>query len=245
MSNEELVARIQRGERDKLLELWEQVERFVDMKAGKQVRALKGLGGVETEDLYQSGFIALVAAVDSYEADGGMSFLGWLSFHLKHAFSEAGGYRTNRRFLDPLHRSLSIDISVKGKDDKTVPLAYLMPDDGAVQAFQEVEDRVFVEQLRAVLDAALEELPDNQAETLRRHYYAGQTKTRAAAAMGVSREASRRWERKALLALSQRRDLQQFVEERTPYYMRGDARSGERTTELIVIKREELARGKL
>ena len=46
MSNEELVALIQAGERDKLSELWGQVEHFVYMAAGKRARALKGRGGV-------------------------------------------------------------------------------------------------------------------------------------------------------------------------------------------------------
>lgn len=245
MSNEELVARIQSGERDKLQELWEQVEKFVDMQAGKRARALKGFGGVEAEDLYQSGYIALVAAVDSYEADGGSSFVGWLALYLKTAFAVAGGYRGHRRALDPLHRAGRIDIPIKGKDDTTVPLEYLMPDDGAVQAFQEVEDRIWLEQLHDALDAALNALPDDLADILRRSYYIGQTKNQIADALGIGRATVVRHKKKALTSLSRRRDLQQFVEERTPYYMRGDARSGERTTEMIVTRREELAQGKL
>lgn len=150
-----------------------------------------------------------------------------------------------RRALDPLHRAGSIDIPIKGKGDTTVPLEYRIPDDGAVQAFQEAEDRIWLEQFHDALDAALNTLPDDLADILRRSYYIGQTKNQIADALGIGKATVVRHKKKALLSLSRRRELQQFVEERTPYYMRGDTRSGECTTELIVIRREELARGKL
>ncbi len=67
MTNEELVALIQSGERARMGELWEQAERFVSRQAGKRARALNGFGGVTEEDLYQSGYLALVAAVDSFD----------------------------------------------------------------------------------------------------------------------------------------------------------------------------------
>ena len=65
-TNEELAVMIQNGERDKLPELWDQVKRFVRLKAMRRSRSLDGFGGVTWEDLYQSGYIALVAAADSY-----------------------------------------------------------------------------------------------------------------------------------------------------------------------------------
>lgn len=68
MTNEELCALIQAGERDRLGELWEQVEKFVSMMAGRRARQIGGFGGVTAEDLYQSGFLAVVAAVDSYDS---------------------------------------------------------------------------------------------------------------------------------------------------------------------------------
>lgn len=52
MGNEELVALIQDGERDRLSELWEQVERFVALQARRRVLFSGGLGGVEVDDLW-------------------------------------------------------------------------------------------------------------------------------------------------------------------------------------------------
>lgn len=76
MTNEELVSLIRAGERDRMGELWQNVERFVWQQAARRI--LLGADGVTVEDLYQSGYLALVDAVKSYEVRRGMAFLGWL-----------------------------------------------------------------------------------------------------------------------------------------------------------------------
>lgn len=51
MTNEELVALIQAGERDRMPELWEQVERFVANRANRLlIRSQGGLIGVDFDD---------------------------------------------------------------------------------------------------------------------------------------------------------------------------------------------------
>ncbi len=62
-----------------------------------------------------------------------------------------------------------------------------------------------------------------------------------AAETNVSQETVRQRERKALRALGRRRELLQFVELRTNYYLNLSAKTGERTVEAIVLRREELA----
>ena len=211
MTNEELVARIQAGELDKLPELWGQMEHFVYLEAFARARALKGLGGVTAKDLYQSGYIALVAAANSYKPGAGCSFKTWLALYLKRFFMETGSLHTKRRTLDPLHRAESIDTPIKVGDGADTTLKNLIADPHAAQSLQDAEDRIWREQLRTALDAALEELPDNLAETLRLCYYAGQTPGQAAAALGTSRRTFFRWKDKALQTLRQREDLRQFL----------------------------------
>lgn len=63
MTNEELVLKIQSGEQDRLPELWEQVERFVASRAQRLMTLyangyMTNNGGVEFDDLYNSGYIA-------------------------------------------------------------------------------------------------------------------------------------------------------------------------------------------
>lgn len=78
MTNEELVERVQAGERDTLPVLWAQVERFVASQARRRLILSGGLGGVEFGDLYDSGYIALVAAADTYDPAAGCSFIAAL-----------------------------------------------------------------------------------------------------------------------------------------------------------------------
>ena len=244
MTNEELVALIQGGERDRLAVLWEQVERFVALQARRQILFSGGFGGVEVDDLYQSGYIALVAAVDSYDPTAGRSFIGWLSLALKTAFAEAGGYRSKHQARDPLHRAGSLDAPVRAGDEEANALGDFIPDHGAVQDFQDVEDRLYLEQLHNALEKALDELPDRQGDAIRRHFYQNWSLEEIAAAEGISGEAVRQRQEKGLRELRQQRELQQFVEDRTPYYLRVGVsefkRTGESAVERIVFRREQL-----
>ena len=80
---------------------------------------------------------------------------------------------------------------------------------------------------------------------MRRRFYQNRSLGEIAAAEGISGEAVRQWQIKGLQALRQQQELQRFVEERTPYYLRVGVsdfqRNGESAVERIVIKREKLA----
>ena len=68
MTNEELAVMIQNGRTEAILPLWEQVERFVAKQANKWEQAWT-TRRVEFEDLYQSGFIAMMKAAQTYDPD--------------------------------------------------------------------------------------------------------------------------------------------------------------------------------
>lgn len=134
MTNEELVALIQNDERDKLPELWEQVERFVAQQANRRMVLFSGIGGVELGNLYNAGYLALVAAANTYDPNAGRTFIGWLALSLKTAFAEAGGYRSRKQAHDPLHRAGSMDAPVGDENDTSI--GELIADPGATQDFQ-------------------------------------------------------------------------------------------------------------
>lgn len=240
MTNEELVALIQAGERDRLPELWAQVEKFVAIQAHKRLVLSAGLGGVEFGDLYNAGYLALVAAVDSFDPGAGCSFIGWLALTLKNAFAETGGYRSRKQAHDPLHQAGSLDAPAgDGEDGAT--LGEFQADPAAIQALEDVEHRLYLDQLHDALEWALATLPAQQSGALRRRYYRGQTLDEIAAAESVYKETVRQWQEKGLRALRRSRwRLNQFVEDRTPYFGNWGAHTGERTTEMIVLKREQL-----
>lgn len=240
MTNEELVALIQSGERDKLGELWWQVERFISMRAGKTALALDGYGGVTAEDLYQSGYFALVAAVRDYDPARGCKFLSYLSTHLKTAFAEAGGYRSKKR--DWLNYAAGLEDPLPGTDDFAPE--DIAEDARAARDFENVEHRVWLEQLSAALDKALEELPPQQRAAIEAHYYQGKLFREIAEERGLSLSRVQQMERKAFRTLQRNKaknHLADFVEGRTPYYLHVGAHSGLSPVEEIVTRRETLA----
>ena len=119
MSNEELVAEIQAGASERMGELWTQIDGLVKQQAQKVMSALalrRNSCGVEFEDLYQTGYIALTEAVKTYNPKG-MSFAAWLVLYLKSAFAAATGYRTTTGQNEPLNNALSLDMPPNDETD--------------------------------------------------------------------------------------------------------------------------------
>lgn len=219
-TNEELAAAIQAGDRDKLPELWEQVGPFISMKSGMMARTLDGFGGVTAEDLYQSGYLAMVAAVEAFDPDRGYKFLTYLSTCLKTAFAEAAGYRSKKR--DWLDYAGGLNDPIPGTDDLTP--ADTVADARAAQDFEDAERRIWLSDLRRILDGAMEALPPLQRATVEAHHYQGKTLREIAEKNGVSIEAVRQRERKALCTLGRNkgvRELGQYLDLRTDFYRGG------------------------
>lgn len=200
MTNEELVERIQAGERELLLELWQQVERFVAMRSRMRVRALNGGGGVTEDDLIQSGYIAMLSAVDGFDPEQGMAFIGWLNLALKTAFAEAIGCRSRRQALDPLHHAGSLDVPV-GEDEDGATVGDLQSDPRADAGYAEAEDRIWREQLQAVLEKALGRLPEDERTIIIIRFYQGKTVQEAGRILSVSKGTASSLERRALWSL--------------------------------------------
>lgn len=243
MTNEELVLKIQSGERDRLPELWEQVERFVANRAQRLMTLyangyMTNTGGVEFDDLYNSGYIALVAAVDTYKPDSEMQFIGWFAFALQAAFGNTGGWRAHKN--DALRRAVSLDAPPSedgGEDDRA--LAELVEDPSAAQGLQGVEDSIFLDQLHAALERALQRLPEAEGDAIRGKYFEGRELSRD------EKNAEHRGMSK-LINPALHAELLQYIEDRTPYYLRVSIQTqrntGESAVEKIVFKREALRR---
>lgn len=242
MSNEELAARIQAGERELISELWEQVRRFVWQQARRRYVLTDGHGGVEAEDLAQSGFLALLEAVESFKPEGEYKFLTYLSYHLKTAFADAGGYR--KRTRNPLDNCTSLDTPVGDDQDGDTLLDFQVD---PADPFDEPEQRIWLQQLHKALERPLADLTEEQRETLHLRYWLNQTLEGSAAASGVDKETVRKRERTALEQIRKRKHqygLDQFVEEWTPYYTHVGVSAFNTThtsaVELAVLKREQL-----
>lgn len=84
-------------------------------------------------------------AVESFDPDRGMSFIGWFAFHLTTAFNEAQNYRSDRQRRDPMHRADSLDRPLSDeRDSDTLGDVTAAPD--GTQGLEETEDRLWWEE---------------------------------------------------------------------------------------------------
>lgn len=171
MSNEELVALIQGGERDRIMELWQQVRRMA-LKEAVRWAAYRS-NGAELEDLEQAGFIALMRAVDSFDPTAGAQFSTWYYPIVKDEFQRAAGRRTEKQRRDPLQSAASLDAPV-GEDEDSAPLGKLVPDPAAEAAMLDVDRREDLRRLHAALEAAIAILPPDLQTAVRGRYYRGE-----------------------------------------------------------------------
>lgn len=182
MTNEELVALIQAGERDRIPELWLQVKRFVIQKAIRWETAMEGRGGATAEDYIQAGFIGFLRAVDYYKPEKGTVFITVLGMCIKTDFVQVAGMRTTKQQHDPLHRAASLDAPATTEDDSD-PLVEFIEDPHGEDAFLEVEDR----QLHDAVVAALDTLSAEEKKVIRLRYWDEFTLDQIAAALGQSK----------------------------------------------------------
>lgn len=195
MSNEELVMTIQNGAAERMGELWDQVAGLVKWKARQIMTALELRGnmcGVDLDDLVQSGYPAMVAAVESYRPEYG-AFSTWMMYHLQRAFAEATGYRTRRGQNEPLNNSFSLDKPLTEEGDSSL-FGDFIPDKYATAAMDAVEEREYQKQLHEAMENALEEIPEKCSEILRLRYYKGMTSDEAGKCLGISADQARQRE---------------------------------------------------
>lgn len=243
MSNEELAIRIQEGECDLLCELWGQVEKFVSMQAGKVSRALRGYVAADYDDLYQSGYLALVEAVESFQEDKQVPFITWFAYYLKTAFAVATGYRSEKDKASPLRFAKSLDAPLVEDADMSLEDTVQDPRD----PFEEAEQAIWLEQLRAELHKALSTLPSKEQAILERRYWKEASLREIGETMGLQANRVRLVEQKALRKLRHPRTakpLRAFIEERTNYYRHVGVDAFQRlrssSVELEAIRREAL-----
>ena len=196
MTNEELVALIQAGDRDKLLDLWEQVRAFVVRQAYRRIRALDGRGAVTADDLIQAGFIGMVRAVEYHNPAAEYKFLTYLGYCLKNAFSEATNFRNRVERQDPIHDYVSLYTPITDEEDGEV-LGDVISDPQAQERFEGVEAR----QMQEAVETALQSLTEDQRTVIRLRYWYGLTYAQAASVMGITEKEAGKLEQKALRTL--------------------------------------------
>lgn len=196
MSNEELARRVQQGERDLLLQLWEQVRRYACDRAYKWHRATGGRGGVTLDDLEQEAFLALLAALEGWDEKAG-KFLTWYDLRLRAAFTAATAQRTQRDRKDPLQDCLSLDAPLTDREGDPFTLEDTIPDQRAENDLNTVEERDRQAAVRRMLDS----LAPEQKQVILLRYYHDLTREQTARRLHLTKARAATIEAKALRLL--------------------------------------------
>lgn len=212
MSNEDLVAAIQSGD-NRMDELWEQVRGFIAMRAIRIMPALEGRADIDLDDLIQSGYLALVDAVAEYRP-GDATFLAFLGYHLKTAFADTTRFRSLREQREAKAAVLSLDAPVTDDAGASLTLSDQIRDPAGECMLEEVEHRIWLDQLKKAIAVALLDIPEDQRDLLRQRFWDRKTLKELAQSTGVSVENIRQRERKALQNLRKPRVARQL----RPYY---------------------------
>lgn len=246
MTNEELVMEIQQGHREKLLDLWEQVERYVRVAAQPVIRALEGNPVCDIDDLMQAGYLVLEDAAMSFDSSGDYKFTTYLRFKLKNAFAEATGFRTKAQKEDPLRNAISLDSPrVTADSENDCCLMDLIPD--PFDYAEQLEDQDYEAWKTATIRQEVDNLPDDEMEVIQRRYFSGDTQKDIAESLKLSPQRISQLEKRALQKLKERKILQDiagYVDRHTDYYRRVGVqtfhRNGLSAVEEIVFSRERL-----
>lgn len=170
MNNEELATAVQTGQAD-ILVLWGQVRRFAVQKALRTEQSFGVRGGVTVDDLVQAAFLALMDALERWKPDCGYAFLSYYGTCLKTAFMACCGMRSKKQDQDPLRGCISLDQPANPDDPDSDTLGNLQPDPEAELAIEAVAERDRLDKLRAGVEEALAQLPEDQQAAVRARYW--------------------------------------------------------------------------
>ena len=181
MTTDQIAQVVQAGQAD-VMTLWTAVRRFTHDRAYRWERALGSRCGVTIDDLMQTGFLALLDALETWKPEAG-TFLTWFGLRLKSAFSEATGQRTQRDKRDPLQNCTSLDMPVAESEGDALTLGDALPDPSAEQAIEDIAERDCRQRLHHALHRALQTLPETQRRAVvGRYLYGMKTDARACGA---------------------------------------------------------------
>jgi RNA polymerase sigma factor (sigma-70 family) len=212
MSNEELAVLIKAGETSHYSQLWTQCERFFRHKAYSYYFRNKDRtdsAGQTADDFYNSCFLALVKAVESYNPESGYTLLTYCKYPMLNEFRSLMGTRSSRR--DPLndYNNLSLDKTVSDEEGSEI-YSELVEDPESLTPFEEMTDRQYTLKLRTDLEAALDTLTEREADIIRSHYFKGIPVEQIAVKYGVTRQVGNVIKANALINLRRCAEIKRY-----------------------------------
>lgn len=220
METEELVILIQQGKTELYQELWLRLEKLIQLWARQffVIYSSDGSapGGYVVEDFVQTGYFAILNAVDRYEP-GKAKFTTFLFWYVRNAFQRAIGRADNLR-KEPLDYCSSLDVPIADDSETTYGDLVADPSDH----YSMVDDKVYNEELHEALENALIKLPVKEAAAIRSSYFEGKQLREIGKELHCSKEFARQLRNNGIKRIrksSSRRALERFVDQTTNFYL--------------------------
>ena len=216
-SNEELAILLQRGKSQYAGELWSGVEklaRYWVQRFYTRYQDRYRARGIETGDLMQCSYLAMVEAVEKYDMSVGCKFSTFFCIYLKKELWDCLGYRTAAQRYDAQPAALSLERQIiEGEEGLT--LGDTVADDTAENALQAVIDTVYNEKAREDIAAARAHLNADEDGIISRVFYRGQTVAEIAKETGQKYGRISRLYSGALRKMYHAKELREYREEYT------------------------------
>ena len=225
-TNAALAALAATGNAFALAQLWEINKGLLRSMFWKWYPSHKSLAdehGMTADDFEQEGYFAVQYAAQTYDPSEG-SFAGWLWQAMQRQIWQAltNGHRRNitgpdgkTRTIsaDPLNHCASLDTPLDEEDDGAASLGDLQPDPAASEAFQDIEERIYQEELHMALEEALLKLSEREQRIVRGLYFAGHTLKQEATEDGTTYQMISQLRQNALRKLRRNPTLQRWHDE--------------------------------
>ncbi len=165
MSNEELVKLIQKGQKEYISTLWNQVEAFISLMAYKKPNALPENLWYLRDDMVNEAYFYFLKAIDGYKDNRRGKFLTYLTYHLKNCFNKViyGGV-TEKAMREPLNEAISIDAPINDEDGITI--ADTLIDINSESYYRNIEDMDFWDEMNRILQRGIDHIQGKPREIL-------------------------------------------------------------------------------
>ena len=219
MTDEEMIVQYRTGNQDVLNDIIKSFQKTLSNLCFRY-RKYAEKYNLESSDLMQEGWIAFLASIDKYEIresqEESSSFKTFAYNACEYAIQNAikkskpYGYKTTK---DKLYiNSLYQNAYGTEEDDDDSTLEDICSSDMFASA-DDVVEKVFCEYQHSVLDDAISNLPEKQAEIIQSKYWHGLTQKQISEQQACSESCIGEYERKALSKLRKMKKIQLLHDE--------------------------------
>lgn len=175
LSNEELAICIRNGKAEYITQLWDNTYKLLYKYANKYYNIFNekcAACGVTIEDLQQECFIILWEMIKAYDPEKPYKFNTYAEWQFKNHFFRNLLCKAKGIERAPLNTASSLDKDLQGFEGEDLTMLDVIPDETAVQAFEDVTEFIYHTQLSNTLELAMSEaLTDEQRFVIRERFW--------------------------------------------------------------------------